>query len=92
MQTFRRVYQDFGLRNSYAVCVASIPVLPPKDLEPDLLTDALLSLQLAMCTPNFSHWPWALPLQHHFQSPDPHLTPSSKTPKLEPPVLSLMVD
>lgn len=40
VQTFRKLYQDFGLRNSYSVCVASIPVLPPKDLEPDLFTDA----------------------------------------------------
>ena len=38
----------------------------------------LLSLQLAMCTPTFSHWPWVLPFQHHFQSPEPHFTLSSK--------------
>ena len=60
-------------------------MLPPKDLEPDLLTDALLSLQLAMCTPSFSYWPWVLPLQHHFQSPDLHLTLSSKNSQIRAP-------
>lgn len=29
---------------------------------------------------SFSYWPWVLPLQHHFQSPDPILPCQAKIP------------
>lgn len=72
--------------DSYSVCGASFFVLPPKDLEPDLLTDALLSLQLA----TYVHTKLQLLAlgsspSASFQSPDPHLTPVKQNSQIRAP-------